>query len=92
MYTASGSLRLHLKSHLSRLSANVFGGLNGLGGGGGGAEAAAAGGMNGLNMFRGLEAMFGEKNGEGGGNAEMKFNIKQEMEEQREEAPRLLGT
>ena len=28
MYTASGSLRLHLKSHLSRLAANAFGSIN----------------------------------------------------------------
>ena len=28
MYTASGSLRLHLKSHLSRLAANAFNNIN----------------------------------------------------------------
>lgn len=28
MYTASGSLRLHLKSHLSRLAANAFNTIN----------------------------------------------------------------
>ena len=28
MYTASGSLRLHLKSHLSRLAANAFSSIN----------------------------------------------------------------
>jgi len=28
MYTASGSLRLHLKSHLSRLAANAFNTMN----------------------------------------------------------------
>ena len=28
MYTASGSLRLHLKSHLSRLAANAFSSMN----------------------------------------------------------------
>ena len=28
MYTASGSLRLHLKSHLSRLAVNAFSSVN----------------------------------------------------------------
>lgn len=32
MYTASGSLRLHLKSHLSRLAANAFGSINNMSG------------------------------------------------------------
>ena len=36
MYTASGSLRLHLKSHLSRLAANAFGSINNMPGGFGG--------------------------------------------------------
>lgn len=78
MYTASGSLRLHLKSHLTRLSANVFGslGLNNLDT------------FNSLNMFRGLESMLAEKAGGGGGvgleqtdqgNSDFKFNIKQEI-------------
>ena len=44
--------------HYYRLSANVFGGLNGLPLN----AAAAMEGMNGLNMFsRGLESMFGDK-------------------------------
>ena len=74
MYTASGSLRLHLKSHLTRLSANVFGGLglNNLDT------------FNSLNMFRGLESMLADKAGAGlehveQTNPDFKFNIKQEI-------------
>jgi len=86
MYTASGSLRLHLKSHLSRLSANVFNmGMN--------MEGVNMNMMDGINMFRGLEAMMGERaaleapSSSSSLSPDVKLNIKQEMVEAEPDTP-----
>ena len=63
MYTASGSLRLHLKSHLSRLAANAFSSMSSL---------------PGFNMSQNLASLAGGDPLQVGPN-DFKFGIKQEV-------------
>ena len=65
MYTASGSLRLHLKSHLSRLAANAFNNIN------------LPGFPMGQNGSMGLQGM--PQDPLQAGSTELKFGIKQEV-------------
>ena len=70
MYTASGSLRLHLKSHLSRLAANAFNNIN------------LPGFPMGQNGSLGLPSM--SQDPLQIGSNELKFGIKQEVFENSE--------
>ena len=70
MYTASGSLRLHLKSHLSRLAANAFNNIN------------LPGFPMGQNGSLGLPGM--SQDPLQIGSSELKFGIKQEVFENTE--------
>ena len=70
MYTASGSLRLHLKSHLSRLAANAFNNIN------------LPGFSMGQNGSMGLPGM--SQDPLQIGSTELKFGIKQEVFENTE--------
>jgi len=63
MYTASGSLRLHLKSHLSRLAANAFNTMN----------------MPGFNLGGQNEGASMSRDPLQVGPADFKFGIKQEI-------------